>query len=239
MNAALDPVKAIVFDTFGTLVDWRGSIARDLSAWGRVQGFDADWTRLADRWRGRYQPQLERVRSGAIAFVPLDALHAEALDALLPEFGLGGLSDAQRRHVNRVWHRLDAWPDVVPGLTRLKRRFVIAPLSNGNIALLVDLAKHNALPWDAIFSAEHFRRYKPDPQTYLGVARQLDLAPHEVMLGAAHNGDLRAARGAGLRTAFVPRPTEHGPAQTQDLAADEAWDVIARDLEDLAARMGC
>lgn len=239
MNAPRRVVKAIVFDTFGTVVDWRGSIVRDLSAWGATQGIDADWARLADAWRARYQPQLERVRSGEIAFAPLDALHAEALGQLLPRFGLERLDEAQRRHVNRVWHRLYPWPDALPGLERLKRRYTIGPLSNGNVALLVDLSKRAGLPWDAIFSAEHFGHYKPQPETYLGVARQLDLAPAEVMLCAAHNADLRGARACGLASAFIARPTEHGPGQTKDLAAEEDWDVVAADIDDLAGRMGC
>lgn len=240
MHADIRAVKALVFDTFGTLVDWRGSIVRDLSAWGASQGLRGiEWARLADLWRSRYQPQMERVRSGARPWTKLDDLHDESLRELLPRVGVHDLTDAQRRHVNLVWHRLDAWPDVVPGLARLKRRFIIGPLSNGNIALLVNLAKHAGLPWDAIFSAEHFERYKPQPETYLGVARQLDLGPGEVMMCAAHNGDLLAARQAGLATAFFPRPTEHGPEQASDLAADEAWDVVARDVEELAQRMGC
>lgn len=231
-------IKAIVFDTFGTLVDWRGSIARDLSAWAASQGIDGiDWTRLADLWRGRYQPQMERVRSGQRPWTKLDELHDESLRELLPLVGLPALSDEQRRHVNRVWHRLDPWPDVVPGLTRLKRRYIIGPLSNGNIALLTNLAKHAGLPWDIVFSAEHFERYKPQPETYLGVCRQLDLRPDEVMMCAAHNGDLRAARNAGLRTAFIARPSEYGPVQTTDLAAEEAWDVVADDVESLAQTM--
>jgi 2-haloacid dehalogenase len=231
-------VQAIVFDVFGTVVDWRGSIARDLGAWGPAQGLQADWLRLADLWRARYQPQMQRVRSGEIAFRPLDDLHDECLDELLPLLGLNEVTPGQRAHINRVWHRLDPWPDSVPALARLKRRYFVATLSNGNIALLAGMAKRAGLPWDHLFSAETFQRYKPDPQTYLGVARQLDLLPGQVMLVAAHNGDLRAARACGLRTGFVPRPTEYGPAQATDLRAEEDWDVIAADLEDLAARMG-
>ena len=239
MTSQLDAVRAIVFDTFGSVVDWRGSIAADLSAWGAREGVQADWAALADAWRGRYQPQMERVRSGAIAWRKLDDLHAEALAELLPGFGLEGLNATQRAHVNRVWHRLTPWPDAVPGLTRIKRRFLIGPLSNGNIALLANMAKRAVLPWDLIFSAEHFERYKPHPDTYLGVARQLDLAPAQVMMCAAHNDDLRAARAAGLRTAFFARPTEYGPAQHQDLAAEQDWDFIASDIEDLATQLGC
>lgn len=239
MKAEMQAVKAIVFDTFGSVVDWRGSIVRDLSAWGAAQGLHADWARLADLWRGRYQPQMQRVRSGALPWTQLDDLHHESLCELLPLLGLPKLSDAQREHINKVWHRLDPWPDAVPGLTRLKRRYTIGPLSNGNIALLVDLAKHGGLPWDAIFSAEHFGRYKPDPQTYLGTCRQLGLPPAAVMMCAAHNDDLRAARAAGLATGFFARPTEYGPGQANDMQAEQDWDVVAGDIEDLAARMGC
>ena len=239
MNARLAHVKAIVFDTFGSVVDWRGSIARDLGAWGAREGLQADWLRLADLWRAGYQPQLERVRSGSIGFLPLDELHDQILGGLLPLLGLQGLGAAQRDHVNHVWHRLDPWPDAVAGLARLKHRYVIGPLSNGSIALLVALAKHGGLPWDAIFSAEHFQRYKPHPDTYLGVARQLQLEPAQVMMCAAHNGDLRAARACGLATGFFARPAEYGPQQRTDLAAEEAWDVVAEDIEDLATRMGC
>jgi 2-haloacid dehalogenase len=238
MSGPAIDVQAIVFDTFGTVVDWRGSIARDLGAWGPTQNLQADWLRLADQWRARYQPQMERVRSGRIAFRKLDELHDECLDELLPMLGLHEVTPAQRAHINRAWHRLDPWPDSVPGLTRMKRRYFIAPLSNGNIALLANMAKRAGLPWDHIFSAETFQRYKPHPDTYLGVARQLDLAPEQVMMVAAHNSDLRAARACGLRTGFIPRLTEYGPPQDTDLRAEEAWDVIAADLEDLATRMG-
>jgi 2-haloacid dehalogenase len=239
MTARIDAVQAIVFDTLGTLVDWRGSIVRDLSAWGAAERIDADWARLAELWRGRYQPQMERVRSGARPWTRLDDLHDESLRELLPQLGIAPLSDAQRRHVNLVWHRLDPWPDVVAGLERLKRRYLIAPLSNGNIRLLVDLARHGGLPWDVIFSAEHFEHYKPQPEAYLGACRQLDLRPDQVMMCAAHNGDLRAARAAGLQTAFIARPTEYGPGQTTDLAAEAEWEVIAADVEQLAERLGC
>jgi 2-haloacid dehalogenase len=238
MTGPAPDVKAIVFDVFGTVVDWRGSIARDLGAWGPTQGLQADWLRLADLWRARYQPQMQRVRSGEIAFRRLDDLHDECLDELLPALGLHAVTPGQRAHINRVWHRLDPWPDSVAGLARLKRRHFVATLSNGNVALLANMARRAGLPWDHLFSAETFQRYKPDPETYLGVARQLDLPPGQLMLVAAHNADLRAARACGLRTGFIPRPTEYGPAQSTDLAAEEDWDVIAADLEDLAARMG-
>ena len=233
----LSKVKAIVFDTFGTVVDWRGSIIRDLSSWGETQGIQADWMQLADLWRSRYDPQKERVRKGELPWTNIDDLHYEALCGLLPELGLSQLSEPQRLHINRVWHRLDAWPDAVAGLKRLKTRYILGPLSNGNIALLVNMAKHADLPWDSIFSAEHFQHYKPHPDTYLGVCRQLCLKPEELMMCAAHNYDLRAAQALGLRTAFIPRPTEYGSAQKSDLVPEGEWDVVARDMNEFATLM--
>jgi 2-haloacid dehalogenase len=230
-------VDALLFDTFGTVVDWRGSIIRDLTAWGQAEGIACDWARLADLWRGRYVPQMARVRSGALPWTNLDELHDEALGQLMPELGLS-LTPAQRRHVNLVWHRLEGWPDAVPGLTRLKQRFIIAPLSNGNVSLLLNMAKHAGLPWDAIFSAEHFHHYKPDPEVYQGAGAQLGRDPARVMMCAAHNGDLRAARAAGMRTAFIARPTEHGPGQTTDLVAEEAWDVVVGNIGELVKETG-
>ena len=235
----MDDVKAIIFDTFGTVVDWRGSIIADLGAWGAARGISADWAGLADAWRAAYAPSMDRVRVGELPWTRLDDLHRASLDALAPRFGLSGLAEADMDHLNRVWHRLRPWPDAMPGLTRLRRRFVIGPMSNGNVALLVNMAKAAGLPWDMVFAAELFRHYKPDPQTYLGACGLLNLPPSQVMMAAAHNGDLAAARGCGLRTAFFPRPGEYGPHQTRDFAADEAWDVVATDIEDLATRMGC
>lgn len=238
MSALTSTVKAMVFDVFGSVVDWRGSIIRDLTRWGQQNGVQADWALLADKWRALYQPQMEKVRSGERAWTILDVLHRESLDQLLPEFGLGHLSEAQRDHVNRVWHRLDAWPDSIAGLNRLKSRYIIGPLSNGNVALLTNMAKYAGLPWDAILSTELYRAYKPQPAAYLGVANILGLQPGEVMLCAAHNGDLAAARAAGLKTAFWARPTEHGPEQKTDIAATQAWDIVALDIRDLARQMG-
>jgi 2-haloacid dehalogenase len=239
MRPALDAIKAIVFDTFGTLVDWRASVARDLSDWGRKQGLDADWTRLADRWRARYQPQLERVRSGAQPWTKLDDLHRAALDQLLVDFKISGLDESEIDHLNRAWHRLDPWPDTVPGLTRLKRRFILATLSNGNVALIVNMARHAGLPWDAVLGAEVARHYKPQPEAYLTTAAMLGLRPEQCLMVAAHNGDLGAAASVGLRTAFVARQTEHGPGQTSDLKATRDWDVVADSFVDLAGRLGC
>lgn len=218
--------KALFFDVFGTCVDWRSTVVREGAALGLPE-------RFADDWRGRYQPQLETVRSGERPWTVLDVLHREALDAVLADLG-SDLSAEQRDELNLVWHRLDPWPDTVPGLTRLKERFVIAPVSNGNIALLVDMARHAGLPWDAILGAELARAYKPQPEAYLRSAEALGIAPGDAMMVAAHNGDLAAAASLGLMTAFVPRPTEHGPGQTTDLRAEASYDVIATDLADLA-----
>jgi len=232
------PVKALLFDVFGSVVDWRTSLIGDLSAHGRSIGVAADWAQLVDDWRAAYQPSMEQVRSGARPWTTLDDLHRESLDRLIAEMGIPGLDEARRRHMTLGWHRLDPWPDAVAGLTRLKSRYVIAPLSNGNHALLLNMAKRAGLPWDTILSTELFRAYKPQPQAYLGAAAILGLAPGEVMMCAAHNGDLAAARALGLRTAFWPRPREYGPRQIQDFAPASDWDVVAADIEDLARQMG-
>lgn len=230
--------RAIVFDTFGSVVDWRGSLIADLSAYGTARGITADWAALVDDWRAAYQPALERVRSGKQAWTRLDDLHRTSLDRLVAEHGIKGLTEEDLRHINLGWHRLKPWPDSVPGLTRLKRHFIIAPLSNGNVSLLLNMAKASGLPWDMICGCDLFQHYKPAPETYLGAARLLDLPPGQVMMAAAHNGDLAAARRAGLMTAFWPRATEYGPRQSRDYTADAAWDIVARDIEDLASQLG-
>lgn len=237
LNPNLSATKVLVFDVFGSVVDWRGSIERDLSAWGQSRGVKADWAGLALAWRSLYQPKMQQVRSGQRPWTLLDDLHLESLNELLPSFGLSDLSPADLAHINRVWHRLDAWPDSISGLTRLKSRYVIGPLSNGNIALLANMAKHAGLPWDLSFSTEWFKAYKPMPAAYLGVAQAMNVRPEQVMLCAAHNDDLRAARDQGLKTAFWPRPTEYGPAQTKDFKADDAWDIVATDIRDLARQL--
>ena len=234
----MDDVRAIVFDVFGTLVDWRGSVIAELTALGAARGLSADWNALTDAWRGAYAPSMDRVRRGDQPWTRLDDLHRAALDKLLPEFALDALDEADRRHLNAVWHRLTPWPDTVAGLARLRGKFLLGPLSNGNVSLLVDLARHTGIVWDMVFGSDVWERYKPDPETYLGVCRLLDLAPRQVMLVAAHNYDLHAARALGLRTGFVARPTEHGPGQTADLAAEAEWDVIADDMVAIAERMG-
>lgn len=232
------PAKALLFDVFGTVVDWRTSLVADLSAWGADHGLTVDWTGLADAWRAAYAPSMSRVRRGELPWTNIDTLHRAALDTLAPRFGLDGLGPDALDHINRVWHRLRPWPDSVPGLYRLKAAHIIAPLSNGNVALLTNMAKFAGLPWDLILSAELFRHYKPDPETYLGAAALLGLAPDEVMLCAAHNDDLAAARACGLRTAFIARPTEYGPNQTRDLAPTDAWDHATDSIEALADRFG-
>jgi 2-haloacid dehalogenase len=229
---------AIVFDTFGTVVDWRGSLIADLTAFGRQRGIEADWPALIDAWRGAYHPSMDRVRKGELPWTKLDDLHRASLDRLVAEFGIKGLTEQDMVHVNLGWHRLNPWPDSVPGLTRLKSRFVIGPLSNGNVALLTYMAKHAKLPWDAIFGSDLFHHFKPDPETYLGVARLLDLAPDQLMMAAAHNSDLGHARECGLQTAFFARPTEYGPHQKRDFSAEQEWDIVAKDIEDLAAQLG-
>jgi 2-haloacid dehalogenase len=233
-------VRACIFDVFGTVVDWRSSVARDLSAFAQQKGITGiDWTEFAMEWRKLYQPSMEEVRSGRRAWTILDVLHRESLDKLVARYGLK-VSEADVEHMNRVWHRLDPWPDVVEGLTRLKRKLIIATCSNGNIALMLNMAKRAGLPWDTILGAETARAYKPMPEAYQASCRHLGLAPANVMMVAAHNNDLRAAKAQGLRTAFVARPAEYGPGQTTDLKADPACvDVPAKDFVELAARLGC
>ncbi|MFL5281768.1 MAG: haloacid dehalogenase type II [Rhodopila sp.] len=232
------PPVAIVFDTFGTVVDWRTSLIEDLTAHGAARGVTADWAALVDAWRAAYQPSMQRVRTGEQPWTTLDNLHRATLDRLVAEFGIKGLSEDDLVHINLGWHRLKPWPDAVPGLTRLKSRFIIGPLSNGNVALLLNMAKFSGIPWDMIFGSDLFGRFKPDPETYLGVARLLNLRPDQVMMGAAHNGDLAAARGCGLQTAFFPRPGEYGPKQDRDTKAEQDWDIVAADIQDMAAQLG-
>ncbi len=230
--------KAIVFDTFGSVVDWRSSLIEDLTEYGNGRGIRADWAALVDAWRQAYHPSMQRVRTGELPWMKLDDLHRASLDRLVAEHGIAGVTEDDLRHINLGWHRLLPWPDSVAGLTRLKRRFIIGPLSNGNVALLTNLAKFAGLPWDVIFGSDLFRHFKPDPETYLGVGDLLSLPPGEVMLAAAHNSDLAAAQKQGLMTAFFARPTEYGPLQSRDYAAEGDWDYVASDIEDLATQLG-
>ena len=231
-------VKALTFDVFGTVVDWRGSITREGERLGEAKGVSADWAAFADAWRAGYGPSMGRVRRGELPWTKIDALHRMVLDRLLDEFKITGLSEEEKDHFNRAWHRLDPWPDSVPGLTRLRRRFVLATLSNGNVALLTNMAKHAGLPWDCILSAELAKHYKPDPEVYLMAADLLGLRPEQVMMVAAHNGDLKAAAALGFHTAFVPRPMEHGPGREAETTPDPSIDVAASDFEDLATNLG-
>ncbi|MFZ0852289.1 MAG: haloacid dehalogenase type II [Hyphomicrobiaceae bacterium] len=236
---AKNDVHALLFDVFGTVVDWRTSIIDDLSQFGAERGLEVDWAAFTDDWRGLYQPAMEEVRSGRRAWTVLDVLHRESLDKLLAKHAISGLDDADRDHINKVWHRLKPWPDTVEGLERLKKRYIIGTLSNGNVGLLTRMAKYAGLPWDVVLGAETARAYKPLPQAYLANAELINLKPGQVMLVAAHNGDLAAAAKAGLRTAFVTRPSEHGPHQTLDLKADGDWDVVVDSFVGLAKAMGC
>ena len=232
-------MKVLLFDTFGTLVDWRTSLIVALTDFGRQKGRQIAAAELVDRWRAAYEPMMDRVRKGKLAWTDLDALHRSALTEILPDFQLSDLTAAEIDQLTLGWHRLSPWPDTVGGLTRLKRRFVLAPLSNGNFSLLVDLSRYAGLPWDAILGADLFKHYKPDPETYLGACDLLKLPPAEVMLVAAHNYDLGAARVLGLKTAFVPRPTEYGPHQSKDFGPEGDWDFVARDLIELAGFLEC
>ena len=231
-------VKAMTFDVFGTVVDWRSSIIREGEQLTVRTGIEVDWPRFADAWRAGYGPAMRRVRSGELPWTRIDDLHRMILDGLIPEFGLTALDEAARDDLNRVWHRLSPWPDTVSGLTRLRTRYVLASLSNGNVALLVNMAKHSGLPWDAVLSAELAHQYKPDPEVYLTAADLLGLEPEQVMMVAAHKGDLRAAAALGFKTAYVPRPLEYGPDREIDTTPDPSFDVNATDFNDLADRLG-
>jgi 2-haloacid dehalogenase len=233
----LSEIKALTFDVFGTVVDWRNSIIREGETFGRQKGLALDWAQFADAWRAGYAPAMDRVRQGTLPWTTIDALHRVILAELLERFHLTGLSEAEKDHLNRVWHRLEPWPDSISGLERLRRGYIIATLSNGNMALLVNMAKHAGLPWDCILSAELARHYKPDPEVYLVAAGLLGLKPHEVLMVAAHNGDLLAAQSVGFRTAFVLRPHEYGPSQTTNLAADPSVDIAVRDFNELANQL--
>jgi 2-haloacid dehalogenase len=230
-------VLALTFDVFGTVTDWRGTIIREGEALGRAKRLDVDWPAFALAWRAGYQPAMQRVRDGELPWTNIDALHRMILDELLVRFDITVLSESEIRSLNRIWHRLDPWPDARAGLERLRLRYTVATLSNGNVALLTNMAKHADLRWDCILSAELARRYKPDPAVYRMAAELLDLPTERVMMVAAHNGDLRAAAAVGMRTAFVYRREEYGPGQTSDLEPEGEWDFVARDFHDLADQM--
>lgn len=229
MTTPTPAISALTFDVFGTVVDWRGTIIEEGKGWE----IDLDWAGLADAWRAGYQPAMQKVRSGELGWTRIDDLHRMILEDLLPDFGLTGLSEEKLAHLNRVWHRLRPWPDAVEGLTRLKERFVIATLSNGNVSLLTNMAKHGGLPWDCILSAELARHYKPDPEAYRTACDLLDLPPEQVVMVAAHEGDLHAAAAVGMRTAYVHRPLEYGPEQPKPWP-EETFDWMAESFVELA-----
>jgi len=234
------PIKALLFDVFGTVVDWRGSIIREGEAFGRANGVSGvDWTAFADSWRGLYQPTMQKVRSGELPWKSLDELHRMSLDQLLAERGIAKIPEESLDHFNRAWHRLDPWPDSVAGLARMQRKYILATCSNGNVSLMVNLAKYGGLPWDAILGAELARHYKPDFEVYLSSAALLNLKPAECVMVAAHNRDLEAAAACGLRCAFVARPHEFGQPGEPNMAPSRVWDFIAQEFTNLARQLDC
>lgn len=232
-------IKALCFDVFGTVVDWRKSLIREIRELADEKSLKFDAIKFADAWRAGYAPAMNRVRTGAIPWQHIDVLHRSILDELLVQFGVTALSEAEKVRLNLAWHRLRPWPDSISGLKRLKKAFTIATLSNGNVSLLNDMAKHAGLPWDLILSAELFQHYKPDPETYLGAAELLGIAPAELMMVAAHKSDLRAAKACGLATALVQRPLEYGRNRHPDPGPDAAFDLNATDFIELAGQLGC
>ncbi len=231
--------KALLFDVFGTVVDWRTSTINELRSYGQARGIDADWEAFADDWRGLYQPSMEAVRSGERGFVRLDDLHRESLRKLITKYEIPRPGEKDEDQLVTIWHRLRPWPDVPDGLFRLKKKFILGTLSNGNIGLMVRLARHSGLPWDAILGAEIAGDYKPQPQVYRATAQALNLDESECMLVAAHNGDLDAAAAVGYQTAFVARPTEYGPNQSQDRHATQSWTVVTDSFTGLADLLDC
>jgi 2-haloacid dehalogenase len=232
-------IKALTFDVFGTVVDWHGSVAREVRELARTKGLRVNAAKFAKAWRAGYRPAMDRVRRGEAPFEKIDIIHRAILEDVLTQFRIATLTEAEKAHLNLVWHRLRPWPDAVRGLKRLKSKFVVATLSNGNTGLLVDMAKRGGLAWDCVFSSDTFRHFKPDPEMYLGAADRLDLRPEEVMMVASHKADLRAAAGCGLKTAFVKRPHEFGRNGNPDLSSEANFTVNAESFLDLADQLGC
>ena len=239
MNTQAAGTKALVFDVFGTVVDWHGSVAREVRELARAKGLRINAVKFAKAWRAGYRPAMDRVRRGEAPFEKIDVIHRAILEDVLRQFRVTTLAEDEKARLNLVWHRLKPWPDAVRGLKRLKSKHIIATLSNGNTGLLVDMAKHGGLPWDCVFSSDTFKLFKPDPGMYLGAAGMLDLKPEEVMMVAAHKPDLRAAAQQGLKTAFVKRPHEHGRNNNPDLASETEFTINAESFLDLADQMGC
>jgi 2-haloacid dehalogenase len=238
MTFDISSIKLLVFDVFGTVVDWRSSIIQEFSHFGAKKGISADWAAFADAWRSGYRPSLDCVLRGDMPWKNLDAINRMLLDQVLEQFGIMGLSEAEKMHLNHLWHRLQPWPDALEGLHRLRTRYRIATLSNGNVSLLTNMARYSGLPWDYILSAELVRRYKPDKAVYQQAYQLFGIEPHEAMLVATHKNDLHGAQAVGLKTAFVPRPLEYGPDATLDLTPEPSFDIVARDFCDLAAQLG-
>jgi 2-haloacid dehalogenase len=238
MEFKSDSVKILTFDVFGTVVDWRSSVIAEGEQLGKAKNLNVDWTAFADAWRSIYRPYMDRVNAGELPWTKLDDLHRQMLEETLSKFGVNNLTENEKRNFNCVWHRLKGWPDSAPGLQRLKSRYVITTLSNGNISLLTNMAKFAGLPWDCILSAENVRRYKPDAEVYLLVPRLFDLSPEQVMMVAAHEHDLQSAQKHGLRTAFIHRPHERGPAKAAEVPPPDRYDYVAKDMLDLADQLG-
>ncbi len=233
----LSQVKAMTFDVFGTVVDWRSSIAREIQDLGQKKGFDLDWNSFADEWRSGYAPSMNKVRNGEMPWTKIDTLHRMILDELLSKHKVSNLSEEEIDSLNRAWHRLDPWPDSVEGLTLLKKNYIISSLSNGNVALLVNMAKYGGLPWDAVLSAEISKHYKPDPESYLSTGEYLGLPINQVMMVAAHKNDLKSAKSNGMMTGYVPRAKEHGENTVVDYAEEDYIDMMADDFIDLSKKM--
>ncbi len=238
MTNNLSTVKALTFDVFGTVVDWRSSVIRECAELGKREGIIADWASFADKWRGGYAPAMDQVRRGEIDWKSIDELHRMVLEGLLDEFNITELTEDEKVHLNKAWHRLTPWADSVEGLLRLKEKYIVATLSNGNISLLVNMAKYSGLPWDCILSSELAKHYKPDKEVYLTAASLLDLDPEQIMMCAAHRDDLEAASALGLKTAYISRPLEFGPEGKTNEIEEMPFDIIARDILDLAQKMG-
>lgn len=232
-------IKALLFDVFGTVVDWRGSITREMERFGKANHIDQNWEQFVLDWRALYQPAMEAIRAGDRGYVKLDQLHRENLEQLLHEYDLGTLDEAKLEHINQAWHRLQPWADSLPGMNRLKKRYILASLSNGNVELMVNMAKHSTIPWDMILGSETSQGYKPQEKVYLHSAQMLGLEPAQCMMVAAHNDDLYAARSLGFKTAYINRPYEYGEAQLNDFQAEEDWDIVGEYMTDIANELNC
>lgn len=237
-SESISGVRALTFDVFGTVVDWRSSIIRECGRLGNSKGIDRDWGKFADSWRGGYAPAMNMVRTGEIPWTSIDTLHRMVLERLLEEYGIDGLSENEKAELNRAWHRLEPWPDSIEGIERIRKRFIAATLSNGNVSLLVDMAKHAGITWDCVLSSELSGHYKPDKEVYMTAAGLLGLEPGSIMMVAAHTDDLLAARSLGFKTAFVSRPLEFGPSDRAEETDDMPFDIIAQDFLDLAGKLG-